>query len=118
MADKQVKVAKPNSPKPQPVKPSPTKPATVKTPKAHALHGHKCARCKHSEPVVRNLCATCDLQLQDMHWNIEYTLFRRTFYLPEPEAAMPPLSWLKANGYEVSKPPKPKRFQPAQAMSA
>lgn len=84
MADKQVKVAKPEKPTPNPVKPEPTKPVTVKPAKAHR---QCCIRCDKSiteeSGIVRKVCSACDLDLQTMHWRIEHSLHNKVTYMPE-----------------------------------
>ena len=74
---------------------------------------HKsCVRCDTPLSVsvgqVRALCSPCDFALQTMHYNAEYTLFRRTYYSVSLEGTT--LTWLLANGWskEVGKPPVPK----------
>jgi len=114
---KQVKVAPPGTVNPKPVTPKPIKPKPIEPAKAHA-HGANCVRCNNAASTVRSLCFACALVLETMHWNIEHVLFRRTFYLPEPERATPPLSWLKANGYEITKPPKPRQNNTPQPEAA
>lgn len=105
MSDKQVKVAKPERMKPQPVKPEPTKPTPISVPKAQL-----CIRCTNNPQTTRAVCAPCDKALQDMHWNLEHQLFRRTVYIPEvPHDDGPSLNWLMTNGYaeHIRKPPRP-----------
>lgn len=102
---KQVKVATPNKPTPQPVTPTSPKPGGVKPAKAHA-HGTTCARCNKHPPTIRAICSTCDYELQKMHWSIEYALFRKVTYMPDPAEA----KWFSAEenyGTAMRKPPTP-----------
>ena len=127
MADKQVKVAKPKTAKPISPKPAPTKPAPISVPKAHA-HGANCIRCNADiTGTTKPICSACDLVLQQMHWNVEHQLFRKTVYIPPtPHDGGPSLQWLISNGYaeHIRKPAKPflrlfdriKEAEPVRAM--
>lgn len=110
MADQKVKVAKPAAPKPRPVKTTTPKPAPISVPKAH-VHGTNCIRCNADiTGTTKPICSTCDLALQEMHWNSEQMLFRRTVYIPTvPHDDGPSLNWLISNGYaeHIRKPPRP-----------
>lgn len=109
MADKQVKVAKPKSPKPTPVKPTPVKPTPIKPIKAEGGE-HTCVRCNHAPATIRMVCGPCDLALQELHWNVEYQLFRRTVYIPKtPHDGGPSLDYLISKGYaeHMRKPQRP-----------
>ena len=106
MSDK-VKVASPKKPTPRPVTPGTTKPKPVTMPKA-------CTRCStaitEKTGNVRQLCSPCDLALQEMHWNTEHQLFRRTVYIPKvPHDGGPSLNDLLSNGYgeHLRKPSRP-----------
>lgn len=128
MAEKKITVPKPKKPNPHPVKPRPIKPVPIETPKAHLFEAvlvdgkqAHCSRCNnplYEKGTVRQVCATCDFTLQEMHWQNEHVMFRRTFYLPEPKLAVPSLEWLQTNGYEVTKPPKPRYRQVWQPEAA
>lgn len=84
MTDKQIKAPKPAPVKPVPVKPATTKPETVKPVKAHT-----CLRCTGKVPSYvgdKEVCHTCDLELQHMHWSAEQSVFGKVMYMSERAA--------------------------------
>lgn len=63
--------------------------------------GASCVRCNAPfDPAgvqVRATCSPCATDLRLMHTTLEYTMFRRTYYLCSTEGTS--FDWLIANGY-------------------
>lgn len=118
MSEKNIKPIKPAPTKPSPSKPTPVKPGSVKPIRAHTYNHKHCIRCDkaitESSGVVRKLCSPCDLELQAMHWQIEYSLFRKVTYMPEASNEELSAEWFKNNGYADAlvklPPPKERNF--------
>lgn len=114
MADKNTKPIKPTPAKPQPVKPTTTKPQTVKPIKAEGSGGN-CIRCNSNPAASRAVCATCDYNLQQMHFALEYFFDGKVRYMPEDGEA----KWFTAEyGSRISKPYPPKFKGPRRNVNS
>lgn len=110
-----ITVPSPKPIKPKPIKPKPITPKPITPIKAHGSTTTHCIRCKTGitaeTGVVRKVCSPCDLELQTMHWEVEYALYRKVTYMPEPAGEDFSAKWYEDNGYSavMRKPPRPYR---------